>query len=409
MAHSITIGIIKEGKIPVDKRVPLTPDQCRIVMERFPQVRVIVQSSDVRAFADDEYRAQGIDVVDDISAAEIILGVKEVPVEMLIPGKTFLFFSHTYKMQEYNRDLLRAILSKRIRLIDYELMTYASGSRVLGFGRYAGIVGCYSGLRGWGKKFQDYSLKPATECSDRREVNRELEKVKLPNNFKLVLTGLGRVGHGAREVLEHVGIREVSPAEFLTVDDFEEPVFTNIHVNDYYKRKDQQPFKRREVYENPDAFESNFKPFVQHADMYIAGHYWDTNAPFIFTREDARHPDCRIKMVADISCDIDGPIASTIRPSTTDDPFYGYDPKTEKETDFHKPGSIGVMAVDNLPGELPKDASEDFGNDLIEKVFPALLSDDEEGIITRATETTLSGHLTENYRYLIDWVGHEYA
>ena len=398
------IGIVKEGKVPIDKRVPFTPEQCAQLMKNWPGTKVVIQTSDIRAIPDDAYRDAGIDVVEDLSDCDIIMGVKEVPKDQLIPGKTYLFFSHTYKFQPYNRDLLRTILEKKISLIDYELLTNSRGKRVIGFGRYAGIVGCYSGFMGWGKMHNSFELKPAYLCHDRREVNRELKKVVLPNDFRLVLTGKGRVGKGAKEVIAHIPqLKHVEPEAFLS-EQFDHPVYTHIDVADYNARKDGKPFKRPDFFANPALYASTFFQYAQKSDMYVACHYWDSEAPFIFTREDAALPDFKIKMVADISCDIDGPVASTLRPSTVEDPLYGYHPGQQKEVPFGTPGSIGVMAVDNLPCELPKDASEDFGEALLEEVIPALLGEDPDNRIDRARETTLDGQLMPDYKYLADWV-----
>ncbi len=396
------IGIIKEGKTPPDKRVPLSPKQCKEVKEKFPNVDVLVQSSDIRCFKDEEYKAEGIEVVDDISSSDILMGVKEVPKPMLIDSKTYLFFSHTIKKQPYNRELLQKILEKNIQMVDYECLKYPNDGRILGFGRYAGIVGCYNGFLAYGKRTNAYDLKPAHECHDYKELKQELKKVKLPGNYKIVLTGYGRVGHGALEIIHELKLKEVGTEEFLT-QSFNEPVFTVLDVTEYYKLPDGGKFDKKEVYHHPEKFESCFMDFAKVTDMYVACHYWDSKAPFIFTREDAKHPDWKIKIVADISCDIDGPVASTIRPSTIAEPLYGYHPKTEKEVAFDDAEAITVMAVDNLPCELPRDASEDFGRSLIDKVFEHLLVADEEKVIANAS-ITKDGKLTENFKYLTDYV-----
>jgi alanine dehydrogenase len=399
----IKLGIIREGKTPPDERVPLTPSQCKIILERWNDVEIFVQPSKIRAFSDREYEEAGIPLNEDLSSCDVLLGVKEVPKDMLIPNKTYFFFSHTYKKQPYNRDLLRTILQKKIRLIDYEMLTDENGRRLIGFGRYAGIVGAYNGLLAAGKKDGSYSLKPAHQCRDRSEVDRELRKVQLPRGFKIALTGKGRVAGGAIEILEKTGIRKVSPGEFLE-ESFEEPVFTQLGVAQYNRKKDGSDFERTEFYEYPERFESNFMRFAKVSDMYISCHFWDSRAPFIFTRKDARHPDFKISLVADISCDINGPVASTLRPSTIADPLYGYDPVKEEEVPFGSEGSIGVMAVDNLPCELPRDASEDFGNELIDAVLPELLKPESSKVIFRATETTLEGNLNEPFTYLEGYV-----
>ena len=398
------LGVIREGKIPPDKRVPLTPLQCVEVKKKFPQVEVVVQSSKVRKITDSEYIKEGIEIVDDVSDCDILIGVKEVNKQDLIPNKKYIFFSHTFKKQPYNRDLLQTILDKKIQLIDYEVLTNQKGHRLIGFGKYAGIVGCYNGFLTYGKKHNLYSLKPANQCEDRVEFEKELKNIKLPQNFKVVLTGFGRVGHGAREIVELIGLREVSPLDFLS-QTFNEPVYIQLKVGDYFERLDGKPFDKSAFYESGKGHKSVFKKYLEVADMYISCHYWDSSSPFIFTREDLKDKSIKTSVVADISCDIDGPVASTIRPSTIADPIYGYNPQTEAEDDFMKDDVIAVMAVDNLPCELPKDASKDFGKELIDKIFPSLFGEDSEGIIDRASETNLEGQLTTHFSYLDKYLG----
>lgn len=399
----VVIGIIREGKVPPDKRVPLTPAQCVKLKQLYPNLEIIVQPSPVRAYSDQEYLDAGIKMSEDLTQCDLIIGVKEVNVEDLIPNKKFMFFSHTIKKQPYNRDLLRAIIDKKIQLIDYEVLKDKSNKRIIGFGRYAGIVGCYNGFRTFGLKHGLYELKPANKCKDRKEVEQELKKVKLPSDAKIVLTGFGRVGHGAREILDLLPVTEISPEEFLT-GTFNSAVYTHLELEDYYERREGGEFDKQEFYSSPEKYKSNFSRYLSKSDMYIPCHYWSAKADFIFTREDLKAPDVRLSVVADISCDIDGPVACTIRPSKVSDPIYGYNPITEQEDDFMKKGVIAVMAVDNLPCELPLDASEDFGNELIKEVIPNFFRNDNDRIIERGSETTLSGELSEYFAYLEDYL-----
>ena len=393
------IGIIREGKVPPDHRVPLTPNQCKTIEMLYPNVEIIVQPSEVRAYKDEDYSSQGIRLNEDLNECDIIMGVKEVNIADLIPNKKFIFFSHTLKKQPYNRNLLRAIIEKKIQLIDYEAIKNKQNKRIIGFGRYAGIVGTYNAFRTFGLKKGLYDIKPAYKCCDRKEMEAEMGKIILPADTKIVITGYGRVGHGAREVIDLLPIKEVSPEEFLK-QQFSEPVFTQLEVEDYYGRIDGKPFDKGEFYSNPELFQSTFKRYITEADVYIPCHFWSNKSPFIITKEDFRNPNLKLSVVADISCDIDGPIACTIRPSKISDPIYGYNPITEKEDDFMNPGVIAVMAVDNLPCELPLDASEDFGNELMRNVFPVLLKVDPDHIIERASETTTEGKLTAHFSYL---------
>jgi len=398
------IGILKEGKTPPDERVPLSPSQCKEIIEHFPPISLVVQSSNVRRFKDEEFTNLGVEVVNDLTDCDVLMGVKEVPVNDLIPNKTYLYFSHTIKKQVYNRNLLIEMINKKIRMVDYEALTNVSGVRLIGFGKYAGIVGCYNTFYAFGKRTKLFELKRAYLCADRNEMEQELSNIALPTNFKLLITGDGRVSSGIIEVLTKLNIQHVSADDFLKRN-FDKPVFTQLSVLDYNKRKDGKPFSKKDFYERPQEFESNFLPFTLVADMYITGHFWDNKAPFIFSRNDAKLPNFKIKVIGDISCDINGPIASTLRPSTINKPLYGYNPITEKEVAFDDVDAITVMAVDNLPCELPKDASTDFGREFIDKVLPHLINDKED-VIKRATICE-NGDLTSRYEYLRDFVKEE--
>ena len=398
------IGIIREGKTPPDQRVPLTPAQCAAVLERFPYIELVVQPSDVRRITDAEYEDAGVELSENMTGCDVLFGVKEVPVDQLIPDKTYFFFSHTFKLQPYNAKLLRACLDKRIRLIDYELLKRPGGRRIIGFGRYAGIVGTYNAFRTYGAQHRTYDLPRAIDCADRAEMEGHLSKVALAPNTKIALTGHGRVGNGAREILEAMKVREVHPVDYLR-EDFGEPVFTHLDLEDYNRRKGDGGFDFDEFCDDPIGYESTFMAFARSTDLFIAGHYWAEGSPFLFTREDVRDDDWRISVVADISCDIDGPVATTLEPSTIADPMYGYDPVAEKRVPFGTEGSVGVMAVDNLPCELPRDASADFGATLVEHIIPLVVEGDGQGILEGASETTLEGTLTPAFAYLSEYAG----
>ncbi|WP_420576126.1 NAD(P)-dependent oxidoreductase [Ekhidna sp.] len=395
------IGIIKEGKIPIDRRVPLTPQQAKQLKENY-DVEVVVQSSDIRCFTDDDYRNAGLPIVDSLEDCDIILGVKEVPIEKLIPNKTHFFFSHTIKKQEYNRKLLKAILDKKIKLIDWETLTNEAGNRVIAFGRWAGIVGAYNGLWTYGKRYNLFNLRRAHECFDYEDLKTEFRKIQLPN-IKIALTGGGRVTKGAMEVLLGAGISQVTPHDYLT-QRFDEPVFTQLNSRDYNKRKDGKEFLRNEFYKNPELYEGDFIKYTQVTDILIACAYWDPAAPVLFHREDIIKDNFDIKVIADITCDIEGSIPSTKKPSTIDDPIYDYNPSDDEiEQPLVDEGNITVMAVDNLPCELPRDASQSFGDQFLENVVEHLLGEDKKGVIHRATITE-AGSLTEKYSYLQDYV-----
>lgn len=394
-------AIIKERKNPPDRRVVFSPEKLAEARMQFPEAEFIVEASEVRIFPDADYRALGFEVTDDISDADIMIGVKEVPIEALIPNKKYFFFSHTIKKQPYNRNLLQAILDNNIELYDHETIAKKSGARLIGFGRYAGLVGAYNGFRGLGLRDDLFNLPKVETLSDLNAVKAELDKITIPN-IKILLSGTGKVAYGAKEILDHLQIVEVSDALYLT-SKFTEPVYCMVDVMEYNKRVDGKVGNKQQFYKNPTCYQSNFMAYAKETDMFIAGHFYGNNAPYLYTREDAKSAEFKINFVADISCDIDGPVASTIRASTIASPFYGYDAQNEKEVAFDVKDAITVMAVDNLPCELPKDASEGFGDMFLENVIPAFFNSDERGILKRA-KMTHGGRLTERFNYLQNYI-----
>ncbi|MGE0590409.1 MAG: NAD(P)-dependent oxidoreductase [Cyclobacteriaceae bacterium] len=399
--ETIKLGIIREGKVPPDKRVPFTPLQVVEIEQRYPHVRVIVQESTVRAFTDDEYREKGIEVSSNVADCDILMGIKEVPINDLIPKKTYLFFSHTTKKQPYNRKLLQKVLEEKIRLVDYEALKDKLNNRLVAFGRYAGIVGAYNGLLTYGKRYNLFSIRKASDCFDINDLKIELRKVKLPA-IKIILTGTGRVAKGAMETLDSAGIRKVNPKDFLS-QTFDEAVYVQIGSPDYHSRKEGGLFNREEFHQTPDKYESTFLQYAKEGDLLIAGAFWNPKAPVLFTREQMTSSDFKIKVIADVTCDIEGSIPATKKPSTIVDPIYDYNPKTDSvEAPLSNPDYVTVMAVDNLPCELPRSASEEFGRDLIDKIIPALVISDKDGVIKRAS-ITKSGKLTDQFTYLTDY------
>lgn len=394
-------GIIRERKNPPDRRVVLSPVECQKVLTNFLEAQIEVESSPIRVFTDGEYLKSNIQVVDNVEGCDVLLGVKEVPIEYLIPNKKYFFFSHTIKKQPYNRTLLQAILEKNIELYDHEVITNTKEQRLVAFGRYAGIVGAYNGIRTYGLKFDLFNLPKAETLEDQQALIRELEKVNLPA-IKILLTGKGRVGNGAREMLDAMGIKRVNVSDYLNKA-HQEAVYCQIDASEYNKRKDGVRGNKADFFKNPQEYKSNFFRFAKVTDFYIAGHFYGDGAPYLYTREDAKQSEFKIKVVADISCDIDGPVASTIRPSTIADPVYGYEPSSESETDFKNTNAIAVMAVDNLPCELPRDASNGFGEAFSKYVIPAFFNGDEDGILERA-RMTQNGKLTSRYSYLQGYI-----
>jgi alanine dehydrogenase len=394
-------GIIKERKIPVDRRVVFTPEELVRLKTEHTDAEIFVESSNIRVFSDEQYSDLGIEVTTDVSNCDVLFGVKEVPVEALIPNKKYFFFSHTIKKQPFNRKLLIAILEKNIELYDHETIVDSNNRRLIGFGRYAGIVGAYNGFRAFGIKFELFNLPKAETLNSKDDLISKLKRQTLPP-IKIVLTGHGKVGNGAKEILLGIKIKEVSVENFLSKI-YSEPVFVQIDVLDYNKRIDGKVLDNNDFYKNPSDYISDFERFTKVSDIFMAGHFHANESPNILTQEMLLASDCKIKVVADISCDINGPIACTTKASTIADPFFGYLPSENKEVLYTHPGAIVVMSVDNLPCELPKDASEGFGEMFMEHVIPAFFNNDKDGILARA-KMTENGKLTERFQYLQDYV-----
>ena len=403
MDKRLKVGILRETRNPPDRRVPLTPPQIIALQELYPFVEFYVQPSDSRCYADEEYDYLDIPLKEDLRDCDILLGVKEIDKRTFIPEKTYLFFAHVAKKQLHNREMFREIAAKKIRLIDFEYMTTNTGQRIVAFGRYAGIVGAYNGLRARGIKTNRFKLKPAYQCRDLDEMWAGLRLIELKPGLKILVTGEGRVAHGAMETLSICNIVQVSPKDYLSRE-FDVPVVCQIGPAEYTKHKKGLPFNFNNFVKNPGDYESTFLPYSRVTDILITGHFWDPRSPLFFTREDMKKPDFRISIIADISCDINGPVPSTIRATTIADPFYSYNPYLEtEEPAFAHSSNITVMSIDNLPGELPRDASADFGKQLMQHALHDLFIGADSEMIKRAT-ITKDGKLTPAFSYLFDYL-----
>ena len=395
------IGLIKETKIPEDNRVALTPAQVALLNQEYPNSEIVVQSSEIRAFTDEEYRQAGVKVVDDLSDCDVLFGIKEAQVDTLIPNKHYFFFGHIAKMQAYNRPLLQAMLTKGLIFSDYEYLVDEHGERVCAFGWWAGIVGVYYTLRGyWLKTGQNALLKPPPDFT-LAKMRTILATAHLPK-VKILITGNGRVAQGATYILRECRAQELSFDQFINDEPVDCLSFYRAPVNELVKRKDGKPFDRKDFHDNPVAYESDFLKFARHTDILIPCHFWDPKAPVYLEQEDFVKYHLPIKMIGDITCDICGSIKSTVRSSTHAEPYYDFNPVThQEEPPFSSPDNITVMAVDTCPNALAIDASEYFGDMLIEYVFKPLLQG-ERGLSTVIKKATIveNGHLTERYSYL---------
>ena len=394
------IGLLRERKNPPDNRVPLTPIQANAFAEKFPEVELVAEASDTRCFTNEEYETQGIKVQTNMDDCDVLLGVKEVPIEALIEGKTYMFFSHTIKAQPYNKELLKAILKKRITLIDYEVIKWENGQRVLGFGRWAGIVGAYNGLLTYGQKTGSFHLKPAYQCRDFTEMLVNASQVKL-DPIKIAITGNGRVATGSLEVLRNLRIREVSPTQYLR-DEFDEPVFVHLHSQHLYRHPELDKWDSEYFYAHNSEYMSTFGPYTAVTNVLIHGIFWGNDMPIMFSKQDAAKLEFKIGVIADITCDVDGSIPITYKYTNITNPIISWDKSTQSPCNEANENSIEIMAVGNLPNELPRDASETFGEKMLKYTLPEFLKGDSP-IIENAIMTK-DGKLRPNFAYLQAWL-----
>lgn len=397
----LKIGLIKEGKIPADSRVAFTPSQCKWIHSNFNDVRVIAQHSNSRCFADNEYAMAGVEVKEDMSECDILMGIKEVPVEMLMPGKTYYFFSHTKKMQPHNRNLLHQIIKNHITLVDYECLEHDDGTRILGFGFFAGIVGAHNGMMAYGNRTGSFHLNRVNSQKDFRHLIHTYFGLKIPP-IKIAVTGSGRVAHGVVEIMNLMGIHETEPDLFIS-NKFSYPVYVHLKGVDLYEHKQTGKYSRLDFHNNPGEYRSLFSNYLPVTDILMNGVYWEKNIPRLFELEDMKKEDFRIQTIADISDDLNGSVPCNIGDSSIEDPVYGVDKMTGQQTAPYLPGSLDMMAVGNLPNELPRDASRYFGEQLIKHVLDDI-HDGGSAVLSKATIVS-NGELTKPYEYMKEYAG----
>ncbi len=394
------IGLTHERKNPSDNRVALSPIQADAFKTKYPSIQLVAEESHSRCFTNEEYQQAGITLQPNLADCDVILGIKEIPPAELLASKTYFFFSHTIKKQAYNLELLRTVLERKITLIDYEVIKWENGQRVLGFGRWAGIVGAYNGLLTYGLKNQKFHLKPAHQCRDFTELLVNASQIKL-EPIKIAITGNGRVATGALEVLRNLRIREVSPTQYLT-QQFNQPVFVHLHSQHLYRHPELQGWDSQHFYQNNHEYISSFGPYSQITDLLIHGIYWENDMPIMFTKQDAAKPEFNIKTIADISCDVEGSIPITYQSTTIQNPVISWDKTTAAPASKPTPSTIEIMAVGNLPNELPRDASETFGEKMLKYVLPEFILGNST-MINNAT-IARNGKLTPPFAYLQSWV-----
>ena len=404
-----SIGIVKESR-PDESRAPIAPKQISTILEKYPDINIVVQPCDNRTFKNSEYLEYGAKISEDINSCDLLFGVKEVDVNRLIPNKDYVFFSHTYKLNKDTlsnaqgtpgmdkKELLKTILNKKIKLIDYENIRAANGARYLGFGRFAGVVGCYNTLNLFLSQNNFQPLARAYKINNYERIKNNLSKVRFPN-FKLLVTGDGRVNNGVQEILKYTNIKKVSDEDFLKKN-FEYPVYCNLETKDYVIHKNKKAFELKHFIEFPKEYESRTFDYLKESDLYISAHYWDPSSPKIFTKEQLSQFS-KLKIIGDVTCDVDGSIPSTIKSTTIEEPNFFLNTNTFSETDMSN-SNLAVMAVDNLPSELPRDSSTEFGNGIVNEVIPYIIGKDD-GRILNSTITT-EGRFLEKYNYLNEYI-----
>ncbi len=395
----ITIGLIREGKNPADNRVALIPAQCKWILKNSGEIKIIAQPSALRCFSDKEYLSAGVQISEDLSNCDILFGIKEVPVEMLLPGKTYIFFSHTRKMQLQNKAMLNAILKNNITLIDYECLEHEDGQRIIGFGFFAGVVGAHNGMMAYGNRTGLYKLDRVYKQRSFRELIHAYFGLRLPN-VKIAVTGSGRVAHGILEIMNLMGIHEVEPDEYLKRR-FSYPVYTQLKGFDLYENKITGKYSRDDFHEKPENYKCKFLPYCEQTDILLNGIFWDKNVPKLFEKEDISKETFIIKTIADITDDKNGSVPINLGDQNIDEPIYGVDRTRFEKTEPYLQSSIDIMAVGNLPNELPRDASRYFGEQLIKYVLEDILKGGSE-IIERAT-IVKNGILTKQFEYLKEY------
>ena len=409
--NKITLSILREARID-ENRTPFSPTQISNLLNKFSNLKIIVQPSKRRCFKDEDYLKAGAQITDDLSSADIIFGVKEVKLSTLIKDKTYLFFSHTSKVRQYigqiiedkaiiyKKEILREVIKKNITLIDYENVRNISGEgyRYLGFGRFAGIIGTYNTLNLYLKLYNKQPLPRAFEINNYEQIKKLISKQNF-NKIKILLTGSGRASKGAIEMLKHANIRQVSINDYLNKK-YDEAIFSNISAKKHVERNDGKASSYQDFILNPHEYNSKIKNYLFDTDMFIACHYWDPKFPKLFSQKEISEFK-NLKIIGDVTCDINGSVPTTIRSTSIAKPYYSINTDSMKEIELGNKG-IAVMAVDNLPSELPRDASEEFGSSVISEILPYLI-DQDDGRINRAT-TALNGKFCSKFTYLNDFI-----
>ena len=440
------LGIRREDMYAWERRVPLTPQDAKELVEAHG-LEIVVQSSPKRVFSDEEYRQAGIEVEENLSSCPVIFGIKEIPIPVLEHGRTYVFFSHTIKGQSYNMPMLSRLLELSCTLIDYEKVTDKNGHRLIFFGNYAGLAGMIETLWAFGKRLSwegianpfeqvkralDYpDLEAAKEAICK--VGDEIAKVGLPDSITplvLGIVGYGNVSRGAQEILNLLPTEEIAPGELAalggcsnTLDLLHPPSKAKAASNKVlytviFKEQDTvkpidsgSPFDLQEYYDHPERYCGIFERYLPYLSALVNCIYWEPIYPRLFPKQTVRElyrgSKPRLKVIGDISCDVEGAIECTVKVTEPDNPVYVYDPVADCAIDGIEGNGPVVMAVEILPSELPRESSAYFSN-VLKAYVPAITKADYTGDfascelppeIKRAV-IAYRGKLTPAYRYI---------
>ncbi|MEI6898589.1 MAG: bifunctional lysine ketoglutarate reductase /saccharopine dehydrogenase family protein [Bacteroidota bacterium] len=430
------IGIRHEDKYEFETRVPLTPKHVERLI-RLKKLDIIVQTSDKRVFKDDEFIKAGAKVTKDLKKCSVIFGVKEIPNHFFEERKTYIFFSHVIKGQSYNMPMLKRMMELHCNLIEYEKVVDEQGKRLIFFGHYAGLAGMINSLWALGLRLKDHGLastfvkiKQAHHYHSLKEAKEDVSAIGqliaeggIPHElrpFVIGFTGNGNVSKGAQEICGLLPVKEISPEKLLSLHlrkNLPDNIIYKVIFNeeDLYENINGDPFDLQEYYTSPANFKSKFEKYISHLSLMINCIYWDKRYPRLITKEYLKRTwikgKQKLNVVGDISCDVEGSVECTLKPTTIGDPLFTYNPLTGEISMGHEGDGLVVMAVDILPSELPRDASTGFGDVLVNFVKPIADADFNEDFedldLPRPIKKALilhNGELTPDYKYLEEFL-----
>ena len=430
---NISIGIARETKSIWEKRTPLIPSDVKNLISKY-SVDFFVQPSEKRIFSDDEYINAGANIQEDISNCSIIIGIKEVKIRDLFPGKIYTFFSHTIKGQDYNMPMLQKIIESGITLIDYEKIEDENGKRLIFFSVQAGLAGIIDSLWALGKRFENEGIitpfsdiKQAHQYDSLEEAKESFIEVgsKIKNNgfpseispVTIGISGYGNVSNGVQELLNLLPYEEISAGELLNLNNSGKISNNNIYKivfkeNDMVEPiENESQFELQDYYDFPDKYKSKFEQYLPNLTVFINAVFWDTQYPRIVTNQYLKklysQGHAKLKVIGDISCDIEGGVECTLKPTDPGNPVYVFNPVIGEIRDGVKGNGPVIMAVEILPSEIPRESSVYFSSvfsklipGLFKNFFPDDFNELDIPLELKNAVITYKGKLTPNYQYI---------